>query len=110
LDRGVCLEEEIPVASLGDAAVDDGAVHRVATTVCFFSFRGIKASVMALPDNDDGDMRPASLGICGRVHRFAGGAESGKFLFKGDVILPFRYSIAVHKYIFRQSFVPFFPE
>ena len=54
LDGGVGLEEEVPVAGFGDAAVDDGAVLRVRGPVGVFLLDGVEARVVPLADDDDG--------------------------------------------------------
>lgn len=53
LERGVRLEEEIPVSDVRDGAVDDGAVARVEGAVCVGRLGGEEAGVMSLADDDD---------------------------------------------------------
>ena len=53
LDRGMGLEEEIPVPGLGDAAVDDGAVFGVIPAIGVFFAGGVEAGLVAFADYDD---------------------------------------------------------
>lgn len=97
LNRGVRLEEEVPVASLGDAAVNHRTIHRVTPAVCIFVPRRVEASVASLPDDDDRNAWLASFSVWSRIHRFAGLTESRKFLLEDNVVLALRHTIPVHR-------------
>ncbi len=67
LERGVGLQEEVPVAGLGDAAVDYGAVLGIGGAVGVAGSRGIEPGVVALADYDDGDVRETLLRVRRRI-------------------------------------------
>ena len=57
LERGVRLQEEIPVAGLGNSAVDYSAVSSIGGVVGATDSRRIETGVVALADDDNGDFR-----------------------------------------------------
>lgn len=63
LDRGVRLQEKLPVAGLGDAAVDYCPTLGIAAGVGVVGSRRIEMGVVALTDDDDGDVRETLLPI-----------------------------------------------
>ena len=63
LERGVGLQEEVPVAGLGDAAVDYGAVFGIGGAVGVAGSRRIEPGVVALTDYNYGDVRETLLRV-----------------------------------------------
>jgi hypothetical protein len=71
LDRGVGLQEEVPVPSFGDATVDNGAVLRVRRAVGVFFPGRVKSGVVAFADDDNGHAWKTILGVASWVDFFA---------------------------------------
>ena len=63
LDRGVRLQEKVPVADRGDAAIDYCLTLGIAAGVGVVGSRRIETGVVALTDDDDGDVRETLLPI-----------------------------------------------
>lgn len=62
LNSLVRLLEEVPVARLCDAAIDHGATHGIAVgAVGFGNSRRIETGVVALTNDDDGDVREVMI-------------------------------------------------
>ena len=80
------LQEEVPVAGLGDAAVDDGPgdwVLAVRVLLCCW----VEAGVVALSDDDDGQTWETFLCLVCWVGFLACFLEKGKFLVDDLVVL-----------------------
>jgi hypothetical protein len=99
LDGGVSLEEEVPIAGLADAAVDNGAVLWVPRPVRVFLSGWVEAHVVALADDDDSDV--GFVGFCygGRVDFLACLAEGGELVLQNEVVLPFGYPVPIYQYV-----------
>lgn len=87
LQGGVCLQVEVPVAGLGDAAVDDGARLGVEGLFGFRLLCCVKPSVVPLANDHDGHAWEALLGVGGRVRGSAGLLQEGKLLVDHGVVL-----------------------
>ena len=111
LEGGVGLQEEIPVAGLGDAAVDDGAVLWVARAVGVLRSGGVEAGVVAFADDGDGE---AGLVVvfrrAGWVDVFACFSERGEFVFEDEGVLAFGDAVAVDEDVLRENPVSLLPE
>ena len=81
LDRGVCLQEKIPVAGFGYAAIDDGTVWWVPGAIGLFLLRWVEARVVPFTDDGDGHVGLPGFGHRGWIDVLTSFAEGGEFVF-----------------------------
>ena len=92
LERGVCLEEEVPVAGFSHAAINDSTGLRIArapltTTVAIFLSCWVEARFVSLTADDDREARKAFFGICRWVHCLTCFPQLGKLLREHHIVL-----------------------
>lgn len=102
LDHRVRLQVEIPDAFLGDAAVDDRTGLAVPTAVHVLGLAGVKARVVALADDDDGQPGQVLLSPLSRVLLRAGLAQARDLFVVDGLVLALRYTIAVYEDVLGQ--------
>lgn len=105
LDGGVALQEEIPVPLLRDAAVHHGARLAVAAAVHALGVARVEARVVALANNNDGQLGEASLGHVRGVFLAAGLLQEGYFVLEDEVVLAFGHAVAVDDNVLRKAAV-----
>lgn len=89
------LQVEVPVARLGNAAVNNCAGMRVLRSVSLAFVGWGETCTAPLADDDDCHAREAILSIAGCAHGFAGFLQEWKLTVDRGILLAFGDAVAV---------------